>query len=182
MLLKDKMNNQVTLEMSKAHGLSVMAVPKLVKITINVGFGPYRESKDALEAIKKELIAITGQQPKTTSSKKSISGFKLRAGQMVGYVVTLRTDKMWDFVTKFANTVLPRIRDFEGISVKSFDKNNNLTIAVKEQMMFPEIKSDDIKNLWGLAITLTMKNSADQALVKEYLQKAGFLFKEEQNG
>lgn len=177
MSLKEKIIKEITPALAKSHGVTVMALPKITKATINVGFGPYREAKEALDGIKKELIAITGQVPKLTVSKKSISGFKLREGQGVGYVVTLRGQRMWDFLYKFANTVLPRIRDFEGIDEKSFDKNNNLTIPVKEQMLFPEIKADDVKNLWGMAITLSIKNGSNRAIVKEYLQKLGFLFK-----
>ncbi|MCX6809425.1 MAG: 50S ribosomal protein L5 [Candidatus Berkelbacteria bacterium] len=177
MRLCEKIQKNILPALGKDKGTSIMALPHLDKIIVTVGIGPYREQKDVIEIIKKELSAVTGQIPKFSCAKKSISGFKLREGQTVGFVVTLRGQKMWDFVEKIIMVVLPRMRDFDGIKITSFDKNNNLTFSIREQLMFPEIKADDVKNIWGMGITLSIKNASDKDLTIEYLKQIGFIFK-----
>ena len=180
MRLNEKLTKETYPRLAEKYKVKVLALPKLEKVTINTGVGRIKESKDEMENVARELSVITGQKPKSTIAKKSISGFKLRAGQTVGYAVTLRGKRMFDFVERLASVVLPRWREFEGLSSRSFDKNNNFTIAIKEQNIFPELKADDIKNLWGMSITLTMKNAQNREQVIDYLKETGFVFEKEQ--
>jgi large subunit ribosomal protein L5 len=177
MRLHEKVNKEILPALSKETGLNILSLPKITKAVVTVGLGPFRERKDVLEAIEKELTQITGQKPKTNIAKKSISGFKLREGQVIGYQVTLRGQRMWDFIERLNSVVLPRLRDFEGINPKSFDEAGNLTVAVKEQAIFPEIKHDEIKESWGLGVTLTMNKPQDTELAKKFLTQIGFIFK-----
>ncbi|OQA52777.1 MAG: 50S ribosomal protein L5 [candidate division WS2 bacterium ADurb.Bin280] len=176
MRLKEKQLN-ARKEIAKKLGVSLMCVPVLSKVTVNVGIGQFKESKDIIESIEKQLMQVTSQKPKKTIAKKSIAGFKVREGQHIGFVVTLRAGKMWDFVERLNTVVLARSREFEGIDKKVIDKNNNLTIAIKDQIIFPEIKPDDIKANWGMAITLTLKNAQNNDLVIDFLKQIGFVFK-----
>jgi large subunit ribosomal protein L5 len=177
MRLHEKVNKEILPALSKETGLNILSLPRITKAVVTVGLGPFRERKDVLEAIEKELTQITGQKPRTNIAKKSIAGFKLREGQVIGYQVTLRGQRMWDFIERLNSVVLPRLRDFEGISIKSFDKASNLTISVKEQVIFPEIRHDEIKENWGLGVTLTMNKPQDMELTKKFLTQIGFIFK-----
>jgi large subunit ribosomal protein L5 len=165
-------------EFAKSNNINVMNVPAIEKITINVGLGKFREDKEALKNIKKEIEAVFGQSPKWTASKKSISGFKLREGQLVGYCLTLRGKRMWDFLERLVKVSLPRLRDFDGISVKKFDSQGNITIGITDQTIFTEIKPDEIKQNWGMSVTVTMKNADNRELVTNYLKQVGFIFRE----
>lgn len=176
MHLKDKMT-KAKKELASKYSLNVMAAPRLEKVTLNVGLKNFRENKEMLETIKKELIQIAGQQPKFTTAKKSISGFKLREGQTVGYAVNLRSDRMWGFVENLVNVVLPRMRDFDGIPQSKIDRNGNFTFGIKEQMIFPQMKADDVKQTWGMSVTFTIKNGRNKEAVREYFTQMGLIFK-----
>jgi len=181
MRLYERIKKEIRPALGKKYHLPELALPKIEKVIITVGIGPFKEKNESLEAIKKELTLISGQKPKMSRAKKSISGFKIRQGQLVGYVVTLRGKRMWGFIEKIVTIVLPRIRDFDGINPKSFDKSSNLTIGIKEQLAFPEIRADEIKENWGMSITFGLKNTANKDLVREYLEEIGFKFSDSKN-
>jgi large subunit ribosomal protein L5 len=133
---------------------NVMEVPRLQKIVINVGMGEAIANVKMLDAAVKEISLITGQKPLLTKAKKSIAGFKLREGMPIGCKVTLRGDMMYEFMERLLNVALPRIRDFRGVSSKSFDGNGNYTLGLKEQLIFPELKYDEIMAVHGMDITI----------------------------
>ena len=141
---------------------NVMALPKLKAVSINVGLGANRQNKDMVAYIAGSLAKVTGQKAVPTVAKKAISSFKLRSGEQVGLRVTLRGDKMYDFVNRLLNVSLPRIRDFRGIDAKSFDKQGNLTIGFKDQVAFVELGHDGLDKPFGVEITFTIKNSNPQ--------------------
>ena len=130
--------------MKKFQYKSIMQVPKLDKVVINIGLGDTKENPKSLENAMNDLTQITGQRPMITKAKKSIAAFKLREGANVGCKVTLRSDKMYDFVYKLFNVALPRVRDFRGVSADSFDGRGNYSMGIKEQLIFPEIEYDKI--------------------------------------
>ncbi len=133
---------------------NVMRVPRLEKIVINIGLGEAIQNPHALEAAEKDLAAISGQHPVITRAKRSISGFKVRAGMPVGMMVTLRGNRMYHFFDKLVNATLPRIRDLQGASRDSFDGRGNFTLGIKEQVIFPEIEYDKIDRLRGLEVCI----------------------------
>jgi large subunit ribosomal protein L5 len=140
-----------------------MQVPRLEKVVINVGMGEAIQNAKLLEAAVNELTLITGQKPIVTRAKKSISGFKLRQGMAIGCKVTLRGGRMYEFLDRFFNVALPRIRDFKGVSPKSFDGRGNYSMGLKEQLLFPEIKYDDVVSTHGMDITIaTTARSNDE--------------------
>lgn len=155
-----------------------MEVPRLEKIVINIGCGDGSQDKRFLESSFNELELISGQKPQITKSKKSIADFKVREGQAVGLKVTLRNNLMWSFLSKLFNVALPRTRDFKGISAKSFDKRGNLTIGIKEQIIFTEIHYDNIKKVRGMDITFVTSTNNDQH-AKELLLALGCPFGKE---
>ena len=145
-------------------------VPKLVKVTINRGLGEAAQNAKSLEASINEIAIITGQKPVVTRAKKAIAGFKLRKGMPVGIMVTLRSDRMYAFLNRFINLSLPRIRDFRGISPKSFDGRGNYTLGVREQLIFPEVQYDSIDQIRGMDISIITTATTDEegrALLKE---------------
>lgn len=176
MRLKQRIT-EATHEKAKVRGVSVMSLPKIVKVTVNVGVGQFKESKEDLASIEGQIMQVIAQKPKKTIAKKSIAGFKIREGQQIGFSVTLRHQRMWDFIERLNTVVLPRSREFDGIDKKSIDGNNNITFAIKDQIIFPEIKPDDIRVNWGMGISITLKNASDRELVMELLKEAGFVFK-----
>ncbi|MFA6474878.1 MAG: 50S ribosomal protein L5 [Patescibacteria group bacterium] len=131
------------------------AVPKLTKVTINVGFGKANGDKKIIDAVSHTLTRISGQKPILTKAKKSISNFKLRQGMVIGAMVTLRKDRMYEFVDKLINVSLPRVRDFQGIKRTAVDQDGNLNIGLKEHLVFPEIKSDGVEHVHGLEVAIT---------------------------
>lgn len=178
MRVKEKLNKEIIPALSKEHNVPVLAMPKIDKAIVTVGISPFRDKKESLESIEKELKLITGQKGAESLAKKSIAGFKVREGQVVSYVVTLRAARMWDFIERLITVVLPRMRDFDGIPSKSFDRNMNFTMSIREQTMFPEVKADEVRDVWGLGITFSIKNGKNNPeLTKEYLKKIGFIFK-----
>lgn len=141
---------------------SVMQVPKLEKIVVNIGVGEAREEAKSLENAMEDLKTVTGQKPVITKAKKSISNFKIREGWSIGTKVTLRGQKMYDFIDRFINITIPRIRDFRGFSVNQFDGRGNFSIGVREQVIFPEIEYDKIDKVRGMDITIVTSAKTDQ--------------------
>jgi large subunit ribosomal protein L5 len=150
---------------------NIHEVPKLVKITLNRGMGEAAQNAKSLEASLAEIATITGQKPVVTRAKKAIAGFKLRQGMPVGIMVTLRSDRMYTFLDRLVNLSLPRIRDFRGISPKSFDGRGNYTLGIREQIIFPEIEYDSIDQIRGMDISIITTANNDEegrALLKEF--------------
>ena len=162
--------------MKKFNYKSVMQVPKLEKIVINIGLGDVRDNPKSLENAMNDLSIITGQKPVVTKAKKSIAAFKLREGANVGCKVTLRSEKMYDFVYKLFNVALPRVRDFRGVSGNSFDGRGNYSMGVKEQLIFPEIEYDKIDKVRGMDIIFVTTAKTDEE-AKELLTLLGMPFK-----
>lgn len=151
------MEKKIVLFLQKELGIkNILALPKINKVVINIGLGRAIKDEKFLEVALRDLGLITGQKPKTTLAKKSIANFKTRQGMTVGAMVTLRGRKMYDFINRLINIALPRTRDFRGISAKSLDKNNNLTIGVKEHNVFPEVLEEEMRNIFGFEITIVV--------------------------
>lgn len=163
--------------MKKFNYKSVMEVPKLEKVVVNMGVGEAVQNSKALEAAVNDLQVITGQKPIITTATKSIAAFKLRAGMKIGCKVTLRGDRMYDFVEKLINIVLPRVRDFRGVSPKSFDGRGNYTLGLREQVIFPEIDYDKIDKVRGMDITVVTTAKTDEE-ARELLRLMGMPFRE----
>lgn len=155
---------------------SVMQVPRLEKITLNIGLGEAVKDVKVVEAATRDLTMITGQKPVVTKAKKSIATYKLRAGMPIGCMVTLRGSKMYEFFDRFVNFAIPRIRDFKGLSDKSFDGRGNYTLGIKEQIIFPEIEYDKIDKIRGLNITINTTAGSDEE-AKALLRNLGMPFK-----
>ena len=153
--LKEKYSKEVVPKLVSKHNYeTVMLVPKIDKIVINMGVGDALQNSKLLEAAMNNLEQITGLKPVPTKAKKSISSFKLREGQVIGCKVTLRGEKMYNFLDKLINVVLPRVRDFRGLSPKSFDGRGNYTIGLKEQLIFPEIEFDSVVKVRGMDVVI----------------------------
>ena len=162
--------------MKKFNYKSVMQVPKLEKIVINIGLGDVRDNPKSLDNAINDLSIITGQKPVVTKARKSIAAFKLREGANVGCKVTLRSGKMYDFAYKLFNVALPRVRDFRGVSTDSFDGRGNYSMGVKEQLIFPEIEYDKVDKLRGMDIIIVTTAKTDEE-ARELLQLLGMPFK-----
>ena len=162
--------------MKKFNYKSVMEVPKLDKIVINIGLGDVKENPKDLENAIKDLEQITGQKPIITKSKKAIAAFKLRAGVPIGCKVTLRQGKMYDFANKLFNVALPRVRDFRGIPADSFDGRGNYSMGIKEQLIFPEIEYEKVDRVRGMDIIFVTTAKTDEE-AKELLKLLGMPFK-----
>ncbi|MBM7700960.1 large subunit ribosomal protein L5 [Kurthia huakuii] len=161
--------------MSKFEYTSAMQVPKVDKIVINMGVGDAVQNSKVLDAAVEELTLIAGQKPVVTKAKKSIAGFRLREGMPIGTKVTLRGDRMYDFLDKLISISLPRVRDFRGVSKKAFDGRGNYTLGVKEQLIFPEIDFDKVSKVRGMDIVIvTTANSDEEA--RELLTQFGMPF------
>lgn len=153
--LKVKYEKSVKEELQKKFGFSnAMAVPKILKVSLNSGIGKYLKEKEATDEIIQNLKNISSQKPVFTKSKKSISGFKVRQGQEVGIAVTLRGERMWNFLERLVASALPRVRDFRGIDPKNIDQSGNLNLAVKEQIVFPEIVPEGVKTIFSFQISV----------------------------
>jgi large subunit ribosomal protein L5 len=138
-----------------------MAVPKLEKITINMGVGEATQNPKLLDAAVRELAQITGQRPVITKAKKSVSAFKLREGMAIACMVTLRGDRMYEFFDRLTNIALPRVRDFRGVSTKSFDGRGNYTLGIRDQLIFPEIDYNKVEKVKGMNISITTTARTD---------------------
>lgn len=150
---------------------NIHQVPKLVKISINRGLGEASQNAKALESSLNEIATIAGQKPVVTRAKKAIAGFKIRQGMPVGVMVTLRSDRMYSFLDRLVNLALPRIRDFRGVSPKSFDGHGNYTLGIREQLIFPEVDYDSIDQIRGMDISIITTANTDEegrALLKEF--------------
>lgn len=141
---------------------SIMQVPKIQKVVVNIGLGEALDNAKAVEFATNDLTAITGQKPIATKAKKSIAGFKLREGRIVGLKVTLRGERMWSFLTRLIHFALPRTRDFQGISPDSFDGRGNYTLGLREQLIFPEVDYDKIDKIRGMEITIVTTAQQDE--------------------
>lgn len=169
--LKTKFNEEVTPKLVEQFGYtSVMQVPKVEKIVVNMGVGDAVSNAKNLEKAVDELTLLTGQKPVVTKAKKSIAGFRLREGMPIGAKVTLRGERMYDFLDKLINVSLPRVRDFQGVSNKAFDGRGNYTLGVKEQLIFPEVNYDNVDKVRGMDIVIVTTARTDEeshALLKE---------------
>ncbi len=161
--------------MEKFKYKNVMEVPKLEKITINMGLGDTKENAKLLEVAVEELGLIAGQKPVITKAKKSIANFKLREGMPIGAKVTLRGDRMYEFADKFFNIALPRVRDFKGVSKNSFDGRGNYSMGIKEQLIFPEIVYDKVEKIRGMNIVFTTTAKTDEE-AQALLEMLGLAF------
>ena len=175
--LKEKYNKEIVPALKEKYNYTtVMAVPKLEKIVVNMGVGDATVNSKLLEVAVSELEKITGQQPVITKAKKSVAGFKVREGQAIGCKVTLRADLMYNFLDKLIRIALPRVRDFRGISPKSFDGRGNYTLGIKEQIIFPEIVYDEVIKVRGMDIVfVTTAKTNEEAL--DLLKGFGLPFK-----
>ena len=175
--LKDKYTAEIAPAlMKKFEYKSVMQIPKLDKIVVNVGCGKeaYGNSK-VFEAVVRDITAITGQKPVVTNAKKSVANFKLREGMPVGVKVTLRGDRMWEFLDRLFNVALPRVRDFRGISADAFDGRGNYALGLKEQLIFPDISDDQIDKVRGMDVVICTTAKADEE-ARELLSLLGAPF------
>lgn len=169
--------NLVRKELKDELGLkSQEAVPKLVKVSINVGAGAAVKDANYLEKITDQLVVISGQKPVTRRARKSIAGFKLREGMPIGLSITLRGQRMYDFINRLVNVALPRVRDFQGISSTSFDGHGNYTLGIIEHIVFPEVVLDNVEKTFGLSVTI-VTNAGNDDLAKKLLIKLKFPFK-----
>ncbi len=174
--LKKLYKEKIVLELMEEFQLkSIMQAPKIEKIVINAGIGDATSDSKNVEYAYNELQLITGQKPIKTKAKKSIATFKLKEGQEIGVKVTLRDERMWNFLEKLIKVAIPRIRDFRGLSPKSFDGKGNCTIGIKEQIIFPEIHYDDVKRIRGFDITFVI-SSNDDKMSYQLLKSLGMPF------
>ena len=175
--LKDKYNAEVAPAlMSKFGYSSPMQLPKLVKVVVNCGGGEAKENTKVLDSVVSDIATITGQKPIVTKAKKSVANFKLREGMPIGVKVTLRQDRMWEFIDRLFNIALPRVRDFRGISADSFDGRGNYALGIKEQLIFPEIEYDKIDKIRGLDIVIVTTAETDEE-ARELLTLLGAPFR-----
>ena len=161
--LQERYTNEITKNLMKKFGYkSTMQIPKMEKIVINIGVGDAVNNSKFLEEAVEELTLISGQKPIVTTAKKSISGFKVREGQAIGCKVTLRSERMYEFLDKLVSISLPRVRDFRGVPKNSFDGRGNYTLGVKEQLIFPEIDFDKVAKLRGMDIVFVTTAKTDE--------------------
>lgn len=175
--LQEKYLKEVQPKLQEEFGVkNKLAVPALVKVVISIGLGEAKDNQGVLDKVKTYLTALAGQAPVVTKAKKSIANFKIASGQPVGMMVTLRGEKMYIFLDKFINIVLPKVRDFKGIPEKSFDSSGNLNIGLKEQTIFPEVDYKTVDKTRGLAVTITTSaKNKDQG--KKLLEHLGIIFR-----
>lgn len=174
--LKEKFVKDVAPQLMKKFNYdSVMQIPKLEKVVINMGVGEVKDNPKALESASNDLAIITGQRPAITKAKKSIAGFKLREGMKIGCKVTLRGSRMFEFVDKLFNVALPRVRDFKGVSTNSFDGRGNYSLGLKEQLIFPEIDYDKIDKIRGMDVVFVTTAKTDEE-ARELLRLLGMPF------
>lgn len=177
--LKEKYFKKIVPALKKELGYkNDLAVPRMQKVVVNVGLGKAIENKKLLDQAVSDIAAITGQKPVLKSAKKSIAAFKVREGTPVGLMVTLRGERMYEFVDRLVNVAIPRIRDFRGLPETSFDKQGNYSIGVREQIVFPEINTDSVSEIFGLEITIVIKAKNPEE-AKRLLILLGFPIKKE---
>jgi large subunit ribosomal protein L5 len=177
--LKERYGKEIAPKLGEDLGVeNVMLIPRLSKIVVNMGVGEGVQNPGQVESATEELALVTGQRPRVNRARKSIAGFKLRQGMPVGVSVTLRGDRMWDFFDRLVAIAIPRIRDFRGLSPRSFDGNGNYTFGVTEQLIFPEIDYDKVGAVRGMDITICT-TASDDAAAKALLDAFGFPFRQE---
>ncbi len=175
--LQERYTAEIVPALQKKYNYSnIMQVPRLDKVVINIGVGEATQEPRMLEIAVAELTVITGQKPTIRRAKKSISNFKLREGQKIGCTVTLRGARMYEFLDRLFNMAMPRIRDFRGVPRKSFDKDGNYTLGLREQTIFPDLKVDSIEKTRGMNITFVLKNPASREASYELLDQLGMPF------
>lgn len=180
--LKEKYNDEIRAELQKQLGLgNVMQVPRMAKIVVNMGAGDAAADSKLINGVVEDLRTITGQQPKVNKARKSVSNFKIREGQAIGASVTLRGERMWEFLDRLIALAIPRIRDFRGLSPKGFDGRGNYSFGVNEQLIFPEIDYDKVMKVRGMDITLVTTAETD-AQGDALLSAFGFPFRRQQEG
>lgn len=176
--LKEKYYKEIVPQLMKEYGYTnPLEVPRIEKIVINMGVGEGKEDIKALERASEEIAQITGQKPVIRRAKKSIAAFKLKKGDPIGVMVTLRKDYMYEFLDRFINIAVPRIKDFRGFSTKSFDGRGNYTIGIREQIIFPEVKYEKVEKIRGMNITIVTTAKTD-AEAKSLLKAFGFPFRD----
>ena len=175
--LKERYQKEIAPELMKefGHG-NAMEIPKIEKVVVNMGVGQATQDPRLIEAAAAELAQITGQKASIRKAKKSVSNFKLRAGVNIGCMVTLRGDRMYEFIDRLLNIAMPRIRDFRGISPKGFDAFGNFTLGLRDQTIFPEIDLDQVANVRGMNVTFVISNSKSADESRELLRKMGMPF------
>lgn len=174
--LQEKYRSEVMPALQQKFGYkNVMEIPRLEKIVINMGLGDCKDNAKAMEVAVGELTTIAGQKPLVTKAKKSIANFKVRAGMNVGAKVTLRSDRMYEFADKLVSIVLPRMRDFRGVSAKAFDGRGNYSLGVREQLIFPEIEYDKVEKIRGMEMIFVTTAKTDEE-AKELLAQLGMPF------
>ena len=175
--LQEQYNKQIIPALRKQFGYkNVMEVPKILKVVVNVGVGKVKEDKKKIDQLVEDLKKITGQAPVRAKAKKSIAGFKVRENQIVGVVCTLRGYKMYSFLDKLINVSLARVRDFQGVSANGFDGRGNYHLGLKEHLVFPEISSESLENIFGLEVSIVTNARKDEP-ARELLKLMNFPFK-----
>lgn len=179
MKLIDKYQKEIIPQLQQEFGYkSKLAVPRVSRVTVNVGVGRVNKDKAFMDNVEHTLLKIAGQKPIKTRARKSIASFKVREGAVVGMVVTLRGKRMYDFLEKLVNVTLPRVRDFRGLSLKSFDRQGNYSIGLKENIAFPEIHADEIEKIHGLEVCIST-TASNKAEGEKLLRLMGFPLKKE---
>lgn len=174
--LCEKYTKEIVAEMKKEFNLkNAFEVPKIKKVVVNVGVGKFLKDSNQIADVTKTLEMITGQKPQVTKARQSIAGFKIREGLEVGLKVTLRGKRMWNFIEKLVGASLPRVRDFHGIKISSVDENGNLNIGIKEHLIFPEILPEQVKNIFGLEVTI-VTDAKNKKMGMELFKKMKFPF------
>lgn len=177
--LKEQYQNEVAPAMMKSFGYSNrMQIPRIEKVVVNIGVGEALDNNKALEAAVADLTTITGQKPVQTKARKSIANFKLREGRIIGTKVTLRGERMWDFLDRLVNIALPRVRDFRGVSPNAFDGRGNYTLGLRDQLIFPEIEYDKIDKLRGMEVTIVTTAQNDEQ-ARSLLKLLGMPFRKD---
>jgi large subunit ribosomal protein L5 len=180
MNIREKYKKEIVPKLKEKFGYeNNFLVPRIEKVVLNVGFGRHSKDKSYIDNVEKTLTKISGQKPVLTKAKKSISSFKIRDGMIIGAMVTLRGNKMYDFLDKLVNISFPRVRDFRGISEKSVDKQGNLSIGFKENSAFPEVKVEDLNNIHGLEVIIH-SSSVNKEEGLELFRLFGLPFKKEE--
>jgi large subunit ribosomal protein L5 len=177
-IMKERFQKEISPALMKSLGLvNIMQIPRITKVVVNIGLGEAMDNPKALDAAVIDLTTITGQKPVVTKARKSIANFKLREGRAIGTAVTLRGDRMWSFLDRLMNIVLPRVRDFRGINRKAFDGRGNYTLGLTEQLVFPELNPDKYTKQQGMNITIvTSAKTNEEAL--DLLEMFGMPFKQ----
>lgn len=179
--LRQKYKNEIAKDLIQELGVSnTLALPDLEKVVINVGLGEALKNASAIERVLEDISVITGQRPVVAKAKKSISNFSLREGDKVGVFVTLRGSKAWDFLDRFVNLALPRVKDFRGVSKKSFDNAGNYNLGFKDMSMFPEVDTTKMDKIRGFQVTFVMKNSNKEKTIL-FMSKLGMPFDKHHN-